>query len=149
MKMVLLPDHIPVNNFDLLVVGGPPVLQFITLDGFEWELDTVDLPDRTKASGGSTKAIEFSGTHPKHHAVEDAFLQLWFVEAGAGSDVVLPTYKKAATLVIQSISRLQTRSFNLVGMFPMKQKTADRDIGNEGEMDVTEWTFSADLPIPL
>lgn len=149
MKQVLLPDHIPVNNFELIVIGGPPVLQFVTIDGFDWELETADLPDRTRASGGNTKPIEFVATHPKHHTVEDFFLQAWFVECGAGSDVVLPTYKKAATLVIQSISRLNTRSFNLIGTFPTKQKTADLDMGNEGEMNVTEWTFSADLPIPL
>jgi hypothetical protein len=145
MKMVLLPDHIPVNNFNLIVVGGPPLLQFITIDGFDWELDTVDLPDRTKASGGATKAIEFTATHPKHHVVEDVFLQAWFQEAQLG----LPTYKKAASLVNTSISRLQVRTWNLIGLFPMKQKTADLDIANEGEMNVTEWTFVADLPIPV
>ena len=145
MKMVLLPDHIPVNNFDLIVVGGPPVLQFVTIDGFDWELDTVDLPDRTKASGGATKAIEFMATHPKHHVVEDVFLQAWFTEAQLG----LPTYKKPASLLNNSISGLQVRTWNLIGMFPTKQKTADLDIGNEGEMNVTEWTFVADLPIPV
>lgn len=145
MKMVLLPDHIPVNNFDLIVIGGPPILQFITIDGFDWELDTVDLPDRTKATGGATKAIEFTGTHPKHHVVEDVFLQAWFTEAELG----LPTYKKAATLQNVSISGLNRRNWALIGMFPTKQKTADLDIGNEGEMNVTEWTFSADLPISI
>lgn len=146
MKMVLLPDHIPVNNFDLIVVGGPPVLQFVTIDGFDWELDTVDLPDRTKASGGATKAIEFTATHPKHHVVEDVFLQIWFAE---GQDPVSPLYKKPATLLNFSLSRLNVRSWNLIGMFPTKQKTADLDMGNEGELNVTEWTFSADLPIAV
>ena len=146
MKMTLLPDHIPVCNFDLIVIGGPPVLQFVTIDGFDWELDTTELPDRTRASGGNTKPIEFTATHPKHHFVEDAFLQAWWLES---QDPVLPTYKKPATLLNHSISRLQTRSWNLLGMFPTKQKTADLDMGNEGEMNVTEWTFSADLPIPV
>jgi hypothetical protein len=146
MKMVLLPDHIPVNNFDLIVVGGPPVLQFVTIDGFDWELEVTDLPDRTVASGGNTKAIEFTATHPKHHTIEDAFLQLWWQES---QDPVLPTYKKAAALLVSSISSLNVRSFNLIGMFPKKQKTADLDMANEGELNVTEWTFSADLPIPL
>lgn len=146
MKMVLLPDHIPVNNFDLIVVGGPPTIQFITIDGLEEELDTVDLPDRTKASGGNTKPIEFTATHPKHHTIEDAFLELWFSE---GQDPVLPTYKKAATLLVNSISSLNVRSYNLIGMFPSKRKTADLDMANEGELNVTEWTFNVDLPIPF
>lgn len=143
MKQTLLPDHIPVNNFDLIVVGGPPVIQFITFDGLEEELDTVDLPDRTKASGGATKAIETTATHPKHHTVEDAFLELWFSE----SRLALPTYKKAAALTVSSISGLQVRSYNLIGMFPSKRKTADLDMGNDGEMNVTEWTFMIDNSI--
>jgi hypothetical protein len=146
MKQVLLPDHIPVNNFDLVVVGGPPVIQFVTIDGLEEELDTVDLPDRTKASGGNTKPIEFTATHPKHHTIEDAFLELWFAE---GQDPVLPTYKKAAALLVTSISSLNVRSFNLVGLFPSKRKTADLDMANEGELNVNEWTFMADLVIPI
>jgi hypothetical protein len=145
MKMTLLPDHIPVNNFSLVVVGGPPLIQFITVDGLEEELEVVDLPDRTKASGGNTKAIEFTATHPKHHTAEDVFLEAWFLEAS----LVSPLYKKAATLIVQSISFLNTRTYNLIGMFPSKRKTADLDMGNEGELNVTEWTFCADKPIPI
>jgi hypothetical protein len=145
MKMTLFPDHIPVNNFSLVVVGGPPLIQFITIDGLEEELETVDLPDRTKASGGNTKAIEFTATHPKHHTAEDLFLEGWFIEAST----VLPTYKKAGTLIVQSISFLNTRTYNLIGLFPSKRKTADLDMGNEGELNVTEWTFNADMMIPI
>lgn len=136
MKEVLLPDHIPVNNFELIVVGAPP-LKFVTLDGFDEEVDTTDLPDRTVASGGATKSIEFTATHPKHHAVEDAFLEAWFVE----SKLALPSYKKPATLLIKSISSLQFKTFSLIWMFPSKRKTADLDIANEGELNVNEWTF--------
>lgn len=146
MKQVLLPDHIPLNDFNLIVVGGPAQIQFITIDGLEKELETVDLPDRTKATGGNTKAIEFTATHPIHHVVEDAFLELWLEE---GKDPVSPLYKKPATLVVQSISRLVTRSFNLVGMFPSKVKTGDLDMGNEGELHVKEWTFTVDDVIPI
>lgn len=146
MKQVLLPDHIPVNNYSLIVVGGPPLLEFITVDGLEEELETVDLPDRTKASGGNTKPVEFTATHPKHHTIEDAFLELWFLE---GQDPVSPLYKKAATLVIQSISRINTRTYNLIGLFVSKRKTADLDMANEGELNVTEWTFMCDRIIPV
>lgn len=145
MKQTLLPDHIPVNNFDLIVVGAP-VLQFVTFDGLEEELDTVDLPDRTKASGGNTKAIETTATHPMHHTIEDAYLELWFAE---GQDPVIPTYKKAATLLNRSISRLNVRSFNCIGMFPSKRKTPDNDMANEGELAVKEWTFMIDRVLPL
>ena len=143
MKMTLQPDHIPVNNYELIVLGAPP-LQFVTIDGLEEELDVVDLPDRTKASGGATKAIEFTATHPKHHAVEDAFLETWFQEA----QLVAPTYKKAGTLVVRAISNLTVRSYSIMGLFPTKRKTADLDMNNEGELFLTEWTFSGDLVIP-
>ncbi len=146
MKQTLQPDHIAVNNYQLIVVGGPPLIQFVTIDGFEEELETVDLPDRTTASGGNTKSIEFTATHPKHHTVEDAFLEAWFLE---GQDPVSPTYKKAATLVIQSISRLVTRSYNLIGLYPSKRKTSDLDMANEGELNSTEWTFKCDRIITV
>ena len=106
----------------------------------------MDLPDRTKASGGNTKPVEFTAMHPKHHTIEDAFLELWFLE---GQDPVSPLYKKAATLVIQSISRLVTRTYNLIGLFPSKRKTADLDMANEGELNTTEWTFNCDRIIPV
>jgi hypothetical protein len=144
--MVLLPDHIPVNQFDLIVVGGPPTIQFITIDGLEEELDTVDLPDRTKASGGNTKPIEFVATHPIHHSSENTFLEIWFNDS---QDPVRPWYKRAATLLVSSISGLNTRSYNLVGLFPSKRKTADLDMANEGELNANEWTFNTDLIIPL
>ena len=145
MKQVLLPDHIPLNDFQLIVVGGPPKIQFITIDGLEEELETVDLPDRTKASGGNTKAIEFTTTHPLHHVTEDLFLEGWFLE----SQLVSPLYKKAATLLVKSISGLTIKSFNLIGLFPSKRKTGDLDMANEGELHNKEWTFSADRMIPI
>ncbi len=146
MKSVLLPDHIPVNNYKLIVVGGPPFLEFITIDGLEEELETVDLPDRTKASGGNTKPVEFTVTHPIHHIIEDEFLELWFQE---GQDPVLPTYKKAASLIVTSISGLNFKTYNLIGLFISKRKTADLDMANEGELNVTEWTFNVDRIIAL
>jgi hypothetical protein len=145
-KQTLLPDHIPVNNYQLIVVGGPPVIQFTKVDGLEEELEVVDLPDRTKASGGNTKAFEFKAEHPKHHFIEDAFLESWFRE---GQDPVSPTYKKPAALVVQSISRLQTRSYNLIGIFISKRKTAELEMKNEGEPFLTEWTFCGDRILPV
>lgn len=146
MKGIILPDHIPVNNYQLIVVGGPPFITFTSIDGLEEELETVDLPDRTVASGGNTKSLEFTAKHPKHHLAEDIFLESWFLMS---QDPVLPLYKKAATLLVQSISRLQTRTYNLIGLFPAKRKTADLEMNNEGELNETEWTFKCDRLIPI
>jgi|GEM_PF-4001633 len=145
MKNVLLPDHIPLNNYDLIVVGGPNPIRFTSISGIEQALETVDLPDRTKASGGNVGAIEFTATHPKHHTIEDAFLESWFQE---GQDPVLPTYKKAATLLVRSISTLNVRSYTLINLFVMNRALPDMEMGNEGELFMTTWTFAADNIFP-
>lgn len=145
MKMVLLPDHIPVNNYELIVPGAPPLIGIVSIDGLEKELETVDLPDRTTASGGNTKAIEFVMMHAKHHTAEDLFLHAWFEE----SKLAIPTYKKDGTLLVSSISGLNVRSFNLLRLYPSKEKTADLAMENEGEMHMTEWTMKCDDMIPV
>lgn len=144
MKGLILPDHIPLNRYQLLVVGGPPLI-FTSIDGLEEELETVDLPDRTVASGGNTKSFEFVAMHPKHHTGEDDYLEEWFEQ----SQIVLPTYKRAATLLVETISGIQVRSYNLIGLFPSKRKTPDLEMNNEGELFETEWTFKGDRIIPI
>jgi len=143
MIQVLLPDHIPVNNYEFLVAGV--ALSLVAVDGLERELTTVDLPDGTVASGGKMKPFEFTAKHPKHHTVEDAFLEAWFTEAQLG----VPTYKKPVTLVKHSLSGLQTRTYTLMGTFPFKPKSADLEWENDGEMDVTEWGFKGDRILVL
>jgi hypothetical protein len=145
MKGVILPDHIPVNNFVLRVLGMPQ-FTILTMSGLEEELDNVDLPDRTAASGGHTKPLEFTLGIPLHHLNEMAAMESWYSES---QEPVSPTYKKPATLVLQSISTLVLKSYFLVGMFPSKRKTADLDMNNEGELHVVEWTFRADQVLPM
>ena len=144
MKNILLPDHIPVNNFELFVVGSPGPIKFVNVSGLEQELETVDLPDRTKASGGNLKAVEFTATHPKHHTVEDLFLEAWLAEG----KLVSSTYKKAGSLIVKSISGLVIRGYTLLNLFVSKRNTPDLDMANEGELFLTEWTFMADDIIP-
>lgn len=146
MKSVLLPDHIPMNKFELIVVGAPGPLRFTTVAGLTQELQTVDLPDRTKASGGNLTSVEFTASHPKHHVVEDAFLESWFLE---GQDPVSPTYKKAGNLVVKSLSGLIVKGYTLINLFVSQRVTPDLDMANEGELFVTEWTFMADNILPI
>lgn len=146
MKGIILPDHIPVNNYKLIVIGGPPIIVFTSVSGLEEELETTELPDRTQASGGNTKPGEFTAKHPKHHLIEDVFLESWFLMS---QDPVLPGYKRAATLLVSSISRLNTRSYSMIGIFPFKRKTPDLEMKNEGEVFQTEWSFKYDKLIPV
>lgn len=139
------PGHIPVNNYELIVVGLPPIV-FATLTGFEDETEAVDLPDRSKASGGNGKPIEFTGSTFEHHTSERAALEVWFNE---GRDPVSPIYKKVGTLIKRNIHGEVSSTTTLLGLWVMKKKTADLDLANEGEPAMLEWTFSADRPLPI
>lgn len=145
MKGVIQSDHIPVNKFQLLVAGLPPLV-ITELSGIEDELEAVDLPDRTSASGGNRKSTEFTMMLPMHHTVEQAAMELWYRES---QDPVQPTYKKIGTLVHTSISGSTLRTFTLVGLYPKKRGLPDLEMVNEGEMAGVEWTMSADDIEPI
>jgi len=145
MKSVLQPDHIPVNKYELLVLGLPS-LMFTEISGIEEELQVVELPDRTVASGGNTGPVEFTAMLPMHHLAEQAAMELWYSES---QDDVSPLYKKAATLIHKSISGQVLRTYSLVNIFPSKRGLPDLEMANEGEMAQVEWTFRADDILPI
>ncbi len=142
MKGSVQPNHIPVNNYELIVIGLPPLL-FTKISGLEEETEKTTLPDRTVASGGNTKPIEFVATSFEHHAVELAALELWRRE---GVDPVTPTYKKIGTLIKRSIGGQVATTRSLIGLWITKRKDSDLDLANEGEPAMVEWTMSADKP---
>lgn len=141
MKGSILPNHIPVNKYSLLVLGLPTQLTPITVSGLEEELETVDLPDRTKASGGNTKSQEFTIAIPAHHHLEVSAMESWFRQ---GQDPVSFLYKKAGNLTMKPIGPGPGRVRQLAGMFVTKRKEADLELANEGEMAVIEYTISVD-----
>jgi hypothetical protein len=145
MKGTIKADHISVNKYQLLVLGMPP-LTFTTISGIEDELEVVDLPDRTKASGGNRKAVEFTAKLPMHHIAEQAMMELWFLES---QDPVSPLYKKVGTLIHLSISGNVLRTYSMTGIFPSKRALPELDMKNEGEMAEVEWTFQADNMLPI
>lgn len=145
MKGVLNSDHIPVNNYQLLILGMPP-LTFTEISGIEEELEVAELPDRTVASGGNTKPVEFTGKIPMHHMAEQAAMELWFAQC---QDPVLPGYKKPATLVHKSITGNVLRTYSMIGLFPTKRALPDLEMGNEGEMAGVTWSFRADDILPI
>jgi len=145
MKGDIRADHIPINKWTLLVLGMP-MLTITEQSGIEEELETTDLPDKTRASGGNTLPVEFTAKIPMHHLEEQVAMELWFASC---KDPVSPLYKKAATLIHKSISSRVLKTYSLIGMFPTKRKLPDLDMNNEGEYASVEWTFSADLPLPI
>lgn len=144
MKGALEADHIPVNKFDLLVLGLPP-LTITELSGIEDELENVVLPDRTVASGGNRGPVEFTISMPSWHTIEQAAMELWFKES---QDPVVPTYKKAATLTMKSIGGTP-KAFALIDLFPTKRSTPDLEMENEGEPAMIEWELKASDMQPL
>ena len=144
-KGTINPDHIPSNKYQLIVVGLPPIL-FTAISGIEEEIDVVDLPDRTRASGGNTQPVEFTAMQPMHHTVEYLVMEAWFEE---NKDPISITAKKLATLVHQSGRGTTIRSYTITGLWPSKRKLPDLDFENEGEMAQVEWTLQADSLLPI
>ncbi len=140
----ILTDHVPVNSFRITITGvgaSGQTFFFSDLSGIETEVEAIDLPDRTKASGGQTLPSEFTGKTPLHHAVERAALNTWFKE---GQDPVKSTYKKTATLIHKTISGSKQGKYTIRGLWITKRKLPDLDTTNAGDIALIEWTFSLD-----
>ena len=145
MKGAIQSDHIPVNKYELLVVGMIP-FDFTEVGGIEDELQTTELPDRTRASGGNRGPTEITVQLPTHHFAQQAAMELWYRES---QDPVSPVYKKPGSLILKSISGGSLKTYSLIGMFPTKRATPDLEMANEGEMATIEWTISADDMLPI
>lgn len=139
MEGVLLPDHIALNNYELIVTGMPK-FTFTAISGIDEELETVDLPDRTPASGGHRKPVEFTAKQPMHHVPEVKALELWYKSA---QEPVLPIYQKTGMMVMYSISALGLKMYMLTHLFPCGMKLPDTSMDNEGELAEIEWKFKA------
>jgi hypothetical protein len=144
MKGAVQPNHIPVNNFELSIAGAPPIL-FTKVTGAEVETESVDMPDRTKASGGNTKPTTVTATMFKHHAAEVAYMQAWF---GAGQDPVQANYKRTGTLLHKAVDGTTAASETWSGVWVTKKKESDKDLANAGEPAMIEWTLSIDKITP-
>ena len=145
MKGAIQPDHIPVNNFELLILGLPPLTP-VEISGLEDELQTTDLPDRTTASGGNRGPTEFEIQLPMHHLLEQAAMEAWLIEA---QDPVSPTYKKVGTLIHKSISGVVLRTYSLVGAYTNKRTLPDLEMENEGEIALVGWNIKVDDMKPI
>ena len=139
LKRTIKPDHMPVNNYQLLVNGFPPIV-FISVEGLDEELETVDLPDRTARSGGHTKALSFSAKQPLHHTLEVAIMEQWYKD---GQHPVKPDYLKNATLIFISLTHQHTKSYALKECFPHKRAISNAEMNDEGKESEITWTFRA------
>ena len=125
----------PVSKYRLQPIGLPPIL-FTMVGALEQEMDTVELPDRTKASGGRDKPGDTDLKVPMHHTVEVAAMDGWWDE---GKDPVTLTYKKPCTMAYISLSGLVVQVYTLTGCWLNKRATPDAELENEG--DLAEMTY--------
>lgn len=139
-KHVIQPDHIPVNNYRLVINGLQPIT-FVSIGALEKELDTVELPDRTQASTGRTKPGETEVKVPAHHTIEVAQMDSWYQEA---QDPITPTYKKVGTLTLISGTRLINKVVTMIGTFVSKGGTPDLEMNDDGEMAVMAYNLKWD-----
>lgn len=144
-KGTLQPDHMPVNKFEFNLVGMPTI-DWATVSGMEEELDVVDLPDKTQASGGNTTPVELTATHPVHHKAQSVALEGWW---SACQDPVSPSYKKVGYYKMFSLSDQITRTWPLLNIFMTGRTLPDGDSENEGEIALAEYTFSAEIGVPI
>lgn len=145
MKGSIRPNHIPVNKYELIFIGLPKLTP-TEVSGLEEELNVVDMPDRTKASGGRTNPSEMTIMIPMHHTVEIFAMEAWWIEC---QDPVSPTYKKNGALLMESVGLLgPTRTYTLTGSFLTKRKLPDLEMANDGELACAEFTISVDQMFP-
>jgi hypothetical protein len=140
MKGAVKADHIPKNNFELIIVGLPPIL-ITEMSGLEQETESAEMPDRTVVSGGNVKASEHDIKTFEHHKVETAALELWRRE---GVDPVSATYKKSGTLIKRSISGAVASVRLVSGVWVKKRTDDDLEMANEGEPAMITWLLSID-----
>lgn len=140
LKNLVKPNHVPMNKYELLVLGLPSIL-FTQVSGIEQETQKVDLPDRTSASGGQAAPFEITAMLPLHHDAELAAIEAWYKE---GQDPVTATYKKTGTMIYKAIDDTVARSYSLLGMWISKLKYPDTEMANEGELAQVEVTFTVD-----
>lgn len=140
MKGRIKADHIPQNKYTFRVSGLPPI-EFLRVEGLEEELEVVDLPDRTRASGGNTKAGEITVEIMMHHTIEVNAMEQWFRQS---QDPVSRDYKRDGVLVLKSLSGLASKTWQLKGCFPSKRTNSNVSMANEGEPVTQTWVICWD-----
>ncbi len=146
MKGEIKAGHIGLNQFELKIQPGPTTIVFTEVSGMASETTSVELPDRTQATGGEETVGEFTAMLPMHHDVERIFMDVWHQEA---RDPVIPSYKRAGVMLFRNIHNDKTIAYALTGLYVSNRVLPDVDMANDGEMAKIEYTFKYDSIIPL
>jgi hypothetical protein len=144
LKGKIQDNHIPLNKFELLIAGLPQIT-LITTDDIEEQLNVIEMPDRTRRSGGQTSSVEFTGTIPMHHDVQVAALEAWYKQ---GQDPVQEGYLKAGSMVFYRNDGTP-RPFELINIWVSGRTIPGGDMANDGEPAMLTFRFEADEVTPI
>lgn len=146
MKGDIAANHYPLNKYKLEFTDLT-INVFTEIGGFEEELEAVDMPDRTRASGGNTKPAELTLRVPLHHASDLKKMDKWFKDCQGN---VATNYKKTGTLTNLSLTNAANTAYahTLEGCFLTKRAFPDQAMENEGGMAYAEYTMSIDDVVP-
>jgi hypothetical protein len=135
------PDHIPANKYELAIIGLLTTVTFIEVSGLEQEVGVIDLPDRTRASGGQRSASEITVKVPAHHSAEVIAMDRWWQES---QDPISILAKKSGTMTYTSGTGIIERAYSLVGAWPSKRTLPEAVMLDPGAMQVLEYTIQID-----
>lgn len=144
LKGKILENHIPLNTFELAVTGMPQ-LTLTKSDNIEESVAVIELPDRTRASGGQSSSVSFSGEVPMHHQVQVGALDLWFNQSKSPID---RGYRKSGSIMFFALNGTP-RIYELLNLWVSKRTIPGGDMANDGEMAVVTYQFEADEVVPV
>lgn len=144
LKGKIQENHIPLNKFELIVAGMPQIT-LVTTGDIEESVPAIDMPDRTRRSGGQTGPVSFTGTIPMHHDVQVAALELWYKQC---QDPVQDGYLKAGSLMWYR-SNGDPRPFELINLWISARTIPGGDMKNDGEPALLTFKFEADEVTPV
>jgi len=141
-------NHIPRNRYELMFLAMTPIT-FYSISPIDEELEIVDLPDNTSASGGYTKPFEFKVRVPLHHDSDVLQMDTWW---SLCQDPVMPTYKRDGTLLSHRLRKSVVagqevdlpRVHVISGAFIRRRRLSGHAMANRGDMAFVEYTLRCD-----
>ena len=138
-KGTIQTDVFPTSKY-VLIIGGMMPLTILSIGALEEELETIELPDRTRVSNGNTKPLSFDVVTPAHHLEEQIQWEEWWSEC---KNPVSSLAYRIGTMAQLSASESVFRTSSMSGLFIMKKSASELDMANDSDFSKITWTLSA------
>ncbi len=143
-KGTVQPNAPMTNQYELLF-EGMPVLFAARVSGFDRQIVTTELADKTKQTTGQVNPFEFEVDHYPHHVTERVALEEWHRQVEGGG----PLAKRSGLLFYKNAAGGIVFTKQIVGAQPKGQKTPDLNAKDDGSAVMTTWVFDADDVITI